>query len=269
MINLAAGRDDMEHGGHRQRMRERYLKQGLDGFAPHEVLELLLFYAIPQKNVNPLAHRLIDRFGSLYGVLNASPKQLMQVEGIGEYAAAFLPLLQDAARQALRTRKADRVRLSTRQAAVDYCIRLLQGEKRELFYAVCLNGQMETLGDVLIAKGSLSDVPAYPRIVLDAVLTHNAHAVLLCHNHPSGSVAPSAQDLDATRILSGLLSEIEVVLVDHLIVSEERAVSMVRNGFLLHAVAGSGVTVKTADAGIGINAAELKIDHRSDTEELL
>ena len=94
----------MDHGGHRQRMRERYAKQGLDGFAPHEVLELLLFYAIPQKNVNPLAHKLIDRFGSLYGVLNASPKQLQQVEGIGEYAATFLPLLQDAVRQAMRTR---------------------------------------------------------------------------------------------------------------------------------------------------------------------
>ncbi|MBE0601343.1 MAG: hypothetical protein IH607_06105, partial [Firmicutes bacterium] len=212
----------MDHGGHRQRMRERYRKQGLDGFAPHEVLELLLFYAIPQKNVNPLAHQLIDRFGSLYGVLNATPAQLQQVEGIGEYAATFLPLLQDAARQATRTRGTGKARLSTRQAAVDYCIHLLQGEKRELFYAICLNGQMETLRDVLIAKGSLSDVSAYPRIVLDAVLTHNAHAVLFCHNHPSGSLTPSPQDLDATRVLSGLLSEIEVVLVDHLIVSDER-----------------------------------------------
>ena len=259
----------MEHGGHRQRMRQRYVKQGLDGFAPHEVLELLLFYAIPQKNVNPLAHKLIDRFGSLYGVLNATPQQLLQVEGIGEYAATFLPLLQDAARLAMRTRGADKARLASRQAAVDYCIRLLQGEKRELFYAICLDGQMQTLADVLIAKGSLSDVPAYPRIVLDAVLTHNAHAVLLCHNHPSGSVAPSTQDLDATRVLSGLLSEIEVVLVDHLIVSEERAVSMVRNGLIRQSATGGGIAVKTADAGMQVVAAQLKIDHRSDAEELL
>ena len=259
----------MEHSGHRQRMRERYLKQGLTGFAPHEVLELLLFYAIPQKNVNPLAHKLIDRFGSLYGVLNASPQQLIQVEGIGEYAATFLTLLQDAARQAMRTRGTDRVKLSTRQAAVDYCVRLLHGEKRELFYAVCLNGQMETLSDVLIAKGSLSDVPAYPRMVMDAVLTHNAHAVLLGHNHPSGSVAPSAQDLDATRVLSGLLSEIEVVLIDHLVVSENRAVSMVRNGYIRQTSEAGKITVKTADAGAGPDAAQLKIDHPSDTEELL
>jgi DNA repair protein RadC len=260
----------MEHSGHRQRMRERYLKQGLDGFAPHEVLELLLFYAIPQKNVNPLAHRLIDRFGSLYGVLNASPQQLMQVEGIGEYAATFLSLLQNASRQALRTREADRVKFSTRQATVDYCIRLLHGEKRELFYAICLNGQMESISAVLIAKGSLSDVPAYPRIVLDAVLTHNAHAVLLCHNHPSGSVLPSSQDLEATRLLSGLLSEVEVVLIDHIIVSERSAVSMVRNGLIRQTSTSEGIVVKVAEtAGEKPELGKLKIDHQSETEELL
>lgn len=260
----------MEHGGHRQRMRERYLKQGLGGFAPHEILELLLFYAIPQKNVNPLAHRLINRFGSLYGVLHASPQQLMQVQGIGEYTATFLSLIQGAGRQALRARDTDRVKLGTRQAAVDYCIRLLHGEKRELFYAVCLNGQMEAISDALIAKGSLSDVPAYPRIVMDAVLTHNAHCVLFCHNHPSGSVAPSAQDLDATRTLSGLLSEIEVVLVDHIIVSEDRALSMVRNGFIRQTKTPGGVSVKIAETGAErLDAAGLKIDRQSKAEELL
>ena len=134
---------------------------------------------------------------------------------------------------------------------MDYCIRLLHGEKRELFYAVCLNGQMETISDVLIAKGSLSDVPAYPRIVMDAVLTHNAHAVLLCHNHPSGSVMPSPQDLEATRVLSGLLREIEVVLIDHLIVSEQEAVSMVRNGLIRQTSTAAGIAVKVADPGDG------------------
>jgi len=260
----------MGHSGHRQRMRERYLKQGLDGFAQHEILELLLFYAIPQKNVNPLAHTLIDRFGSLYGVLNASPQQLMQVEGIGEYAATFLTLLQNATRQAMRMRGAGKVKLSTRQAAVDYCTQLLHGEKREMFYAICLNGQMETISDVLIAKGSLSDVPAYPRIVLDAVLTHNAHGVLLCHNHPSGSIAPSAQDLSATQTLSGLLKEIEVVLIDHIIVSDHNAVSMVRNGYIRQTVTPNGIVsrISSSDGEVRL-IGKLKIDHQSKTEELL
>lgn len=259
----------MEHGGHRQRMRERFMKQGLDGFAPHEILELLLFYAIPQKNVNPLAHRLIERFGSLHGVLSAAPQQLMQVEGVGEYTAVYLSLVHNAAKQAMRTRETDRVKLSTRQAAVDYCIRLLHGEKRELFYAICLNGQMDILGDVLIARGSLSDVPAYPRLVMDAVLTRNAHAVLLCHNHPSGSVMPSAQDLEATRTLSRLLSEIEVVLVDHIVVADTHAVSMVRNGLIRQTSTQEGVAAKVAESGAAPEPGKLKIDYASDTEELL
>jgi len=249
-------------------MRERYTRQGLDGFAQHEILELLLFYAIPQKNVNPIAHALIDRFGSLYGVLNASPKQLMQVEGIGDYAATYLSLFLQATRQAEASRGADRVKLSTRKAAVDYCIRLLDGEKRELFYAICLNGQMETIGDVLVAKGSLSDVPAYPRVVLDAVLTHNAHGVIFCHNHPGGTIAPSQADLDATATLSRLLSEIEVTLVDHIIVAEQDALSMVRNGFIEQQVTQSGVTAHVANSDGELRLArQLKIDHRSAMEE--
>lgn len=257
----------MEHSGHRQRMRERYQKQGLEGFAQHEVLELLLFYAIPQKNVNPLAHRLIDRFGSLYGVLNASPQQLAQVEGIGEYAATLLSLFQSVPKQAALTRDTAKLKLSKRQTAVDYCTRLLQGEKRELFYAVCLNGQMETISDVLIAKGSLSNVPAYPRIVLDAVLTHNAHSVLLCHNHPSGSIAPSPQDLAATRTLADLLRTIEVVLIDHIIVSERDAMSMVRNGYIRQTVTPDGVLSSISDPDGVRLADQLKIDHQSNTEE--
>lgn len=258
----------MEHEGHRQRMRERYLSQGLEGFAQHEILEILLFFAIPQKNVNPIAHALIDRFGSLYGVIHATPKQLEQVDGIGEYAATLLTLVPQVTRQAELSRAAAREKLTTRKSAVNYCMRLLEGEKRELFYAVCLNGQMETLGNALIAKGSLSDVPAYPRIVLDAVLTYNAHGVLLCHNHPGGSAVPSQADLDATATLSRLLREIEVVLVDHIIVSEGDALSMVRNGFIQQQVTQEGVIAHVANSDGEIRLkGQLKMDHPSSTEE--
>lgn len=259
----------MEHSGHRQRMRLRYARQGLDSFAQHEALELLLFYAIPQKNVNPLAHALIERFGSLHGVIHATPMQLMQVEGIGEYAATYLTLFASVPRAAELTRTSRRLRLTNRRSAVDYCVRLLEGEKRELFYAICLNGQMETLGDALIAKGSLSDVPAYPRVVMDAVLTHNAHGVLLCHNHPGGSIAPSQADLDATATLSRLLGEIEVTLVDHIIVSEGEALSMVRNGFIRQQTTGDGVVVHVASSEGEVRLRrDLVIDHPTQTEEI-
>lgn len=259
----------MQHGGHRLRMRQRYLQQGLDGFAEHEVLELLLFYAIPQKNVNPLAHTLLERFGTLYNVLNASPEQLMQVDGIGEYAAALITLFSGVARRAERSHGAKREKLSSRQRAVDYCVSLLAGEKRELFYAVCMNGQMETLGAVLIAKGSLSDVPAYPRIVMDAVLTRNAHGVLLCHNHPGGTIVPSQADLEATATLSRLLGEIEVTLVDHIIVAERDAFSMVRNGLIKQQITPSGVTVHVECSDGDIQPQHnWKIDHQKLREEV-
>lgn len=257
----------MEHSGHRQRMRERFVKQGLDSFAQHEALELMLFYAIPQKNVNPLAHALIDRFGSLYGVLAASPKQLMQVEGVGEYTATFLSLFAAANRLAEATRADKRVRLNNRQAAVNYCTRLLAGEKRELFYAICLNGQLETIGDALIARGSLCDVPAYPRVVMDAVLTHNAHGVLLCHNHPGGTIAPSQADLEATATLARLLAEVEVTLVDHIIVCESDALSMVRNGMIDQQMTQQGVVSHVASSAGEVRLGRgLKID-RQTTEE--
>ncbi len=238
----------MEHGGHRARMRDRYVKQGLEGFAPHEVLELLLFYAIPQKNVNPLAHQLLDRFGSVHGVLSAEPQMLRQVEGIGEYTATFLSLFQKVGKYADLERAGEKAELTSRRAAADYCKTLLSGERRELFYVICLNGQMQVLQSVLITKGSLSDVPAYPRLVAEAALNHNAHSVVLCHNHPGGSLVPSQGDVEVTRQLSALLSGLEIVLVDHIIVADGEALSMVSHHLIEQEVAQAGITTRVADS---------------------
>jgi len=117
----------MVHEGHRQRLRDRFLQDGLDGFAPHEVLELLLCYAIPQKNVNPLAHALLNHFGSLHGIFDATPEQLQQVDGIGPYAAAFLHLITPLYRQIEFSRMGQKPILKSRKDAQAYCINLLSG----------------------------------------------------------------------------------------------------------------------------------------------
>lgn len=221
-----------EHAGHRQRMRERFVAQGLDGFAPHEVLELMLFYAIPQKNVNPLAHKLIDRFGSLHGVLDAPVEELMKVEGVGEYAATYLTLFQAVARRFESSRAGERECLRNRGMAEAHCRRLLKGLRLEHFYVVCLDAQMRVLADALIARGSLSEVQAYPRLVAEAVLRYNAYTVLLTHNHPGGSLIPSQQDMDHTRLLAEMLRNIEVPLADHIIVAGDRSLSMVGCGLI-------------------------------------
>ncbi len=237
-----------EHSGHRRRMRERFASQGLDGFAPHEVLELILFYAIPQRNVNPLAHALIERFGSLHAVLEAEPAELMRVDGVGEYAAALLSLFAQVSKRIEASRAGERETLGNRAAAEKHCIRLLSGLKQECFYAVCLNGQMQVLADALISRGSLSEVPAYPRLVADAVLRHNAHSVVLCHNHPGGSTVPSHGDMETTRRLGELLSGIEVVLADHIIVADGRALSMMGCGLIEQDISGAGIMTRVADS---------------------
>ncbi|MCL1856008.1 MAG: DNA repair protein RadC [Clostridia bacterium] len=222
----------MGHEGHRQRIRERFALQGLDGFAAHEVLELLLFYAIPQKNVNPLAHQLIERFGSLRGVLQAEPEQLCKLDGIGEYTATYLSLFAKVIHYVRLEEAGERVALTNRGSAEAYCIQLLARERREVFYTICMNARMQVLHNALITKGSLSDVPAYPRLVAEAALNHNAHSVLLCHNHPGGSPAPSQADVDATRQLGVLLHGLEIAMVDHIIVTDGQAVSMVASHFV-------------------------------------
>ncbi len=237
----------MEHQGHRQRMRQRYRAEGLAGFAPHEVLELALFYAIPQRNVNPLAHRLIDRFGSLHGVLEATAEELQQVDGVGEYAATLLTLFSAVAKKSEQSRQGPRVALSSRAQAEKYCIALVGGEKREHFYAICLNAQMQVLGDALVAVGSLSEVPAYPRVVAQEVLSRGAHSVLLCHNHPGGSLLPSAMDMETTRQLADMLHRLEVVLCDHVIVANGQAFSMVRHHLIEQEITTSGVATRVAD----------------------
>ena len=238
-----------EHAGHRQRMRERFIRQGLEGFAPHEILELLLFYAIPRQNTNPLAHRLIDHFGSLHGVLEAPVEELMKVEGVGESAAVLLSLFFHTARQLEFSREKALELISNRMEAEAHCRRLLNGLKQEHLYAVCLNGQMGVISDVLIAKGTISEVPAYPRLVVEAALRHNAHAVVMCHNHPGGQLVPSQVDVESTYAISHLLAGIGITLADHIIVSNGQTLSMNSEGYLAHVLPGQEQVQAASSAG--------------------
>ena len=239
----------MEHEGHRERMRARFAKSGLEGFADHEVLELLLFYAIPRRNTNLEAHSLLKRFGSLHAVLDADVKSLKQVEGVGEGAATLITLFSQVARRLDMSRRAERREIKTRGQAQNHCLALLSGLRQEHFYVVGLSGQMKHLGDVLIARGSLSDVPAYPRLVAEAVLGLNAHSVVLCHNHPGGSLVPSRRDVEVTRQLNALLDGLSVALADHIVVAGGEALSMVACGLIEQRATDAGVLTQVADPG--------------------
>lgn len=238
-----------EHAGHRQRMRARFRQQGLEGFAPHEVLELILFHAIPQRNVNPLAHRLIDRFGSLNAVLEAAPEELEAVEGVGECAATLLSLFWHVNRMYQRGLNAQREKLLTPMDMRRHCLRLLEGLKEEHFYVVCVDAQTRVIRDVLVAKGTIDEVTAYPRTVAQIVLAHNAHAVILCHNHPGGTLMPSHADLSVTKQLGTMLEAINVKLMDHVLVAAGHTLSMVDCGLIVHELVDGCVRSRVADAG--------------------
>lgn len=220
------------HEGHRQRMRERFRREGLEGFADHEVLELLLFDCIPARNVNPLAHELLETFGSLHGVLEARVEQLMAVPGVGERTAVHLSSLLPVFRRYQQSVCADRKRIQNRSQAMAYCLALLSGWRTERFYLLSLNADMELMGTRLIAQGSLTEVSAYPRAVVEAALNHNAHSVVFCHNHPGGSVQPSADDIQTTLLLQSILEPMGIAVLDHIIVADGQTYSMMLQGDL-------------------------------------
>ncbi len=220
------------HEGHRRRVRERYRSNGFSGFSAHEVLELLLFYIKPRGDVNPLAHRLLDAFGSLHGVLEAAPEQLMQVEGVGEESAAFLSMLVPLMREYQESRAKDIENLTCPKDVMDYCVALLSGYRVERMCVVLLDGKGRRLGLSVIAEGSLDEVQAYPRKVVEAALTSNAHSVILCHNHPGGSLEPSSEDIACTKEIRRALKAVGVQLLDHVVVSNGKGYSMSEMGML-------------------------------------
>lgn len=240
------------HQGHRQRMRTRFRVDGFEAFAPHEVLELLLFYGRTRGDVNPLAHELLDAFGSLKGVLEARPEQLMTVRGIGEETATLISMMIPLFRRYQACIREEMTCVRSREEAKRYCVSLLMGRRTERFYVLCLGGGYRLLGERLISVGNLTEVAAYPRQIIETALNYNAHAVVLCHNHPGGNLYPSKNDLETTLQLQLLLSSMDIMLLDHIIVAGDETYSMTQHGDL-----GENMP-KTLKTGSRINEDEFK-----------
>lgn len=217
------------HDGHRSRMRERYRKEGLDSFSAHEVIELLLFYGRARGDVNPLAHTLLDTFGSLKGVLEARPDQLMAVKGVGEETATLLSLVLPLFRRYNACLCEEKKYIHNCAEASEYCKSLLSGWRNERFYVISIGPDSRMLGYKLLAEGTPIEVDAYPRKIMETVLNQNAYSVVLCHNHPSGVCKPSDEDIALTREINNMLASIGVVLMDHIVVADNQTYSMRSN----------------------------------------
>ncbi len=221
------------HAGHRERLRTRFVREGLDGFEDHQVLELLLFQAIPRSDTNPIAHRLMQRFGSLSAVLEADPKDLASVEGVGSNAAAFLSMVPQITRRYFHDRvRHSRKKLNTSEAAAEYLIPLMSGRPEEVFYLICLDSRLRVLYPALISEGTVKDALVHPRHVVEAAIRHKAASVILAHNHPAGTVRPSSQDHAITKRLVQALGAIQIQVVDHIIVAGQQIYSFQREGTL-------------------------------------
>jgi DNA repair protein RadC len=208
------------HGGHRDRLRARFLSEGLDAFDDHQLLELILFYAIPRVDTNPIAHRLMNRYGSLAAVLEADPRDIQAVEGVGAQAAVLISMLPQITRRYLGDRaRRGRPCLRTAQAAAEYLIPLMAGRSEEVFFVLCLDAQLRLLFPALVSEGTVKEAFVHPRLVVEAVIRHRAAAVILAHNHPGGTAAPSEQDRRLTRELVEALGVIGVQVKDHVIVA--------------------------------------------------
>ena len=214
------------HEGHRQRLKERFLLEGLDGFTEIQILELLLFYVIPQKDTNPIAHRLLERFGTLAKVLDAPVPKLMEVDGIKKNAAIFLRLMSAVSRSDAISRSKEETILPTIAACGQYLTSFFRGRKNETVFLLSLDAKLKVLACRQVGEGSINYASVPIRRVVEMAIEDGATTVVLAHNHPSGVAIPSGDDIQTTRRLAAALSTIDIRLVDHIVVAGDDYVSM-------------------------------------------
>ena len=219
------------HEGHRQRLRERYARAGFDGFATHEVLELLLTYAIPRRDTKPIARALLSRFGSLAGAGGRSAGAARR-PGIGEQAATLLHMLLPLMRLYQQDQQAQTLDLSQVPQRRAYCQALLMGERYERLYVLALDARGRLLHKSLISSGDEGETAVYPRLIVSVLLSAGAAGAVLCHNHPDGDPSPSKADIDMTKAMVQMLHPLGITLHDHLIVGASAYSSMAEQGLI-------------------------------------
>ena len=217
---------------HRRRLRDRFLNGGATAVPDYELLELVLFRAIPRQDVKPLAHLLIQTFGDFNRVLSASVTQLTQVGGVGDAVATEIKIVEAAAHRLARAKIMQRHVVSSWDALIDYCHTTMAHRETEQFRILFLDTKNTIIADEEQAKGTLDHVPVYPREVVKRALELNAAALILVHNHPSGDPTPSAADIDMTSQISRAAQTLGITLHDHLIIGKSCETSFRAQGFL-------------------------------------
>jgi len=215
--------------GHRKRVKERFRKEGLDSFEEVHVLELLLFYAIPQRDTKTLARTLLDRFGSLPLVLEATVDELLTVPGMGENTALYLKLILAAGRYYTLHRTDRPVILDSTQKCGEYLVGHFMGQRNETVYLLCLDAKCKVLCCQKVGEGDVNSANVPIRRMVEMALGVNATTVILAHNHPSGLAVPSIEDRQTTERLAGALGAMDIIMADHIIVADNDFISMAQS----------------------------------------
>ena len=218
--------------GHRARLRARFLAGGPDAVAEHELIEMILFLALPRRDTKPVARELLARFGSYANVISASLPDLLGVEGVGEAGAAALKLVQASAQRLAKAEVLYRPILSNWERLMEYLQSVLSREKVEQFRVLYLDNRNKLLADIVQARGTVNHTPVYPREVIKRALELHATAVILVHNHPSGDPSPSDDDIVMTREIKQAAQALGLVLHDHIIIGNGSWLSFRKAGLL-------------------------------------
>ena len=210
------------HDGHRQRLKNRFLSSSLDGFEPHQILELLLFFSIPRQDTNEIAHALIDKFGSLSGVFDASFQDLIKVTGIKENSATLIKLIPQIARAYMVDSAPPEKVFDHADKVGRYLVSKYVGETNEVVYAMFLNNAFEHLGFVKLNEGSINSSAINTRAILEKAIECKATMIVLAHNHPSGLPFPSMEDIETTFALHSTLESVGIGLIEHFLIAGDK-----------------------------------------------
>lgn len=217
---------------HRKRLRDRFMTGGPEALPDYEMLELVLFRAIPRRDVKPLARQLLELFGDFNRVISAPARRLAEINGIGDAVITELKIVEAAAQRLARSRVMERHIVSSWQQLIDYCHTTMAHRETEQFRVLFLDRKNILIADEAQAQGTVDHVPVYPREVAKRALELNASALILVHNHPSGDPTPSPDDIDMTAMVEKALQALGLVLHDHIIVGKSRELSFRAEGLL-------------------------------------
>lgn len=220
--------------GHRERLRKKYIKSGLEGFNDYEVLELLLTYSIARKDVKPIAKKLIEKFGTIDEIAKSDIKSLLEVDGIGEGSAVFLKLIGDIALTLYREKIENRdiLTIKSKNSLLSYLRGEIGYSSREEFKILLLDSSNNLLSSETLFYGTIDKSAIYPREIVERVIKNRAKSVIFAHNHPSGNISPSKKDIELTQYMYDSLKLLEIRLLDHIIITKNSYFSFLEEGLI-------------------------------------